>query len=152
MGHVHVSMIPAKHAHMCSSCLRLPCSKVSLLQSAFCKAHSKPCKTHISSKCCSSLTEIGLNLYHVLLNAKCKKPKLCSLPEIHRAESVSLYAEEAKIHSGVLYFCKINSPGLVHFHGQPHLVLLFYILLQQVDGVHDVQIVAIPCAETSTMI
>lgn len=91
-----------------------------------------------------------MNLYHVLLNAECRKAKLCSLPEIHRAESVSLYAEEAKIYSGVLYFCKINSPGLVHFHGQPHLVLLFYILLQQVDGVHDVQIVAIPYARTMT--
>lgn len=66
-------------------------------------------------------------------------------PQINRAQSVSLNAEEAKINSWVLHICQINASALVHFHAEPPLVLLLHILLQQVNGVHDVQVVTIAC-------
>lgn len=64
---------------------------------------------------------------------------------------MSLYAEEAQIHSGVLHICKIDPPAFVHLQSQPDLVLPFHILLQQVYGVHYVHIITITCRTESSL-
>lgn len=66
-------------------------------------------------------------------------------PQVNRPQPVSLYAEEAKVNPGVLNICQVHPPALVHFQSQPNLVLTLHILLQQLDGVHDVQVIPITC-------
>ena len=64
---------------------------------------------------------------------------------------MSLYAEEAQIHSGVLHICQVDSPAFVHLQSQPDLVLPFHILLQQVYRIHYVQIITITCRTESSL-
>ena len=68
-----------------------------------------------------------------------------SAPQIHWAQSVGLDAKEAQVNSGVLHICQVHSSALVHFHIKPSLILVLHILLEQMNGIHDVQIIAVAC-------